>query len=85
MTPVVNGLQAEFEGTVDFIILNAGLGDGKQIFESYALPGHPGFVLLATDGNTVWRAFGPQAEEDIRAEIEGALTPGGTTKSTPTT
>jgi len=77
MTPVVNGLQGEFEEAVDFMMLNAGVGTGKQIFESYALPGHPSFVLLEAGGNVAWRVFGPQSVEQIRTELEDAISTSG--------
>jgi hypothetical protein len=83
MTPVVNGLQAEFAEAVDVLILNAGVGIGQQVFETYALPGHPSFVLLDAEGGTIWRAFGPQAAEELRTQLEGAISSGGAMIDTP--
>lgn len=73
MTPVVNGLQATYQGTVDFRILNAALGEGKAAFEAYGLPGHPGYVILDPRGEVRWRAFGPQDGETLAAAIEDSL------------
>ena len=73
MTPVVNGLQSQFEGQVAFIILNAAFGEGKDAFEAYKLPGHPSYVLLHPSGEVVWRAFGPQTEATLKSAIDDAL------------
>jgi hypothetical protein len=73
MTPVVNGLQSQFEGQVAFIILNAAFGEGKNAFEAYKLPGHPSYVLLHPSGEVVWRAFGPQTEATLKSAIDDAL------------
>jgi hypothetical protein len=76
MTPVVNGLNSEYEGSIKVTALNAGFGEGKQLFDQFGLPGHPSFVLIETDGEVVWRAFGPQSLESLQTVISGVL--GGT-------
>ncbi len=73
MAPVVNGLQEKYESEVEFLILNAGFGDGKEAFEHYRLPGHPSFVLLNPQGEVTWQAFGPQAEASLEAAVLEAL------------
>jgi hypothetical protein len=73
MTPVVNGLRDEFAGSVEFVILNAASGEGRQALEAYKLPGHPSYVLLNPSGELVWRAFGPQPEVTLESAIRDAL------------
>ncbi len=73
MTPVVNGLQTQFEGQVAFVILNANFGEGKDAFEAYQLPGHPSYVLLNPGGEVVWRAFGPQTDATLESALSDAL------------
>jgi hypothetical protein len=70
MTPIVDGLEAEYEEQVDFNFLNAGLGDGKRFFKFYGLPGHPSYILLSPDGEVLWRGFGPVSAEALESEIE---------------
>jgi hypothetical protein len=73
MTPVVNGLKADFEDAVVFLSLDAASGRGKLAFDDYGLPGHPSFVLINTEGDVTWRAFGPQSRANLQDALEGAL------------
>lgn len=73
MTPVVNGLKVEYDGSAAFLSLDAAFGEGKRAFEAYGLPGHPSFVLLDINGGVIWRAFGPQSGDTLRDAIENAL------------
>jgi hypothetical protein len=74
MEPVVNGLEEEYREQVEFRSLNANT-DGKQAFQAYALPGHPGYVILNSGGEVLWRGFGEQSRENIAVEIKLLLTP----------
>lgn len=73
MTPVVNGLAEEYAGRVDFRVLNAGSGEGRRAFNAYALPGHPGYIVLDPSGTVLWVGFGPQTVEALRRAIDDAL------------
>ncbi|NIS81053.1 MAG: hypothetical protein GTO14_12785 [Anaerolineales bacterium] len=75
MTPVVDGLKAEYEGLIAFLTLDAASGEGKRAFEDYGLPGHPSYILLDINGDVTWRAFGPQPREALQDAIENALLP----------
>ena len=47
MSPIVDGLAAQYDGQVAFAILDArDGGSGQRAFEASGLPGHPGYVLL---------------------------------------
>ncbi len=83
MTPIVDGLVPEYEEQVDFKFLNAGLGDGKRIFEFYGLPGHPSYILLSPDGEVLWRGFGPVSAEALGSEIEKLAIPSSDVGSSP--
>jgi hypothetical protein len=73
MTPVVNGLRAEYVGRAVFLSLDAASGEGRRAFEAYGLPGHPSYVLLDIDGEVIWRAFGPQPREALQEALENAV------------
>ena len=83
MTPIVDGLEAEYEEQVDFKFLNAGQGDGKRLFELYGLPGHPSYILLSPDGKVIWRGFGPVSAEALGSEIEKLTIPSSGADSSP--
>ena len=73
MQPVVNGLNENYEDQIEFRELDANTPDGQQAFRAYALPGHPGFVLLNPEGEVLWRGFGEQSQESIEEQIIAAL------------
>lgn len=73
MTPVVNGLKVEYDGSAAFLSLDAAFGEGKRAFEAYGLPGHPSFVLLDINGGVIWRAVGPQSKEALQDALENVL------------
>jgi len=73
MTPVVNGLKVEYDGSAAFLSLDAASGEGKRAFEAYGLPGHPSYVLLDINGDVIWRGVGPQSREALQGTLEEAL------------
>lgn len=73
MEPVVNGLEADYAGRVDFRALNAGEPRGLEAFRAYALPGHPGFVLLNPAGEVLWRGFGELPADAIAEQLDRFL------------
>ena len=73
MTPVVNGLMADYEEAVVYLSLDAASGRGKRAFDGYGLPGHPSYVLINTQGDVTWRAFGPQSRSSLQDALDGAL------------
>ncbi|NIM94718.1 MAG: hypothetical protein GTO18_13540 [Anaerolineales bacterium] len=73
MTPIVNGLKADFAEVVDFRSLNAGSGVGQKAFNSYGLPGHPSYLILDPQGRVLWKGFGPQSKEILEEAIEGVV------------
>lgn len=75
MAPVVNGLEETYRSLVDFRDVNAGVPEGLQAFQAYALPGHPGYVLLNPAGEVLWRGFGELPSETISAQLDDFLVP----------
>lgn len=73
MTPVVNGLETAFAGQVDIRSLDANSREGRPAFQSYALPGHPSYVIVDPQGEVLWSAFGPKSAADLREAIEAAI------------
>jgi len=73
MQPVVNGLNETYSDQIEFRELDANSPDGQQAFRAYALPGHPGYVLLNPEGEVLWRGFGEQSQEGIEEQIIAAL------------
>lgn len=74
MEPVVNGLEDTYRAQVEFQSINANSTEGQKSFRFYALPGHPGFVILNPGGEVIWRGFGEQSKESIEVELNSALT-----------
>jgi hypothetical protein len=75
MEPVVNGLEATYQDQIEFRALDANSTDGQKAFRVYALPGHPGFVLLNPEGEVLWKGFGEQNRESLDAQLRAALEP----------
>ena len=69
MEPVVNGLEAEFDAQVEFRRINAGDFDGRVIFESFGLRGHPAYIILNPQGEVLWQGLGELSLDSIQAEI----------------
>ena len=74
MTPVVNGLEATFGEQVEVRSLNANSSQGRSVFRSYGLPGHPSYVILNPQGEVLWSAFGPQSAEALEEVVADAIT-----------
>jgi hypothetical protein len=73
MTPVVNGLESAFGGQVDIRSIDANSDQGKRAFENYRLPGHPSYVILAPQGEVLWRGFGIQSAGALEDVVEEAI------------
>ena len=77
MTPIVNGLQAQFEDDIAFRSLNALDGsEGQESFEFLDLPGHPSVVIFDSSGNETYRGFGILEESVVRQALTDVLDSG---------
>lgn len=74
MMPIVNGLEAEFGDSVQFVYLNAEDGaDGQRAFTALSLPGHPSYLVFAADGSEIYRTFGVVEADMLRTAITSSL------------
>ncbi|MDF1499694.1 MAG: hypothetical protein P1P76_04405 [Anaerolineales bacterium] len=64
---------AKYEASIIITSPNAGYGEGKRAFDQSGLTGHPSFVLIDTNGEAIWRAFGPQSLDAPVSALSSAL------------
>ena len=69
MRPIVDGLKEQFDADMEFVYLNAGVGEGEEIFDHLSLSGHPAYVVFSADQQETFRALGPVDETVLRAAI----------------
>lgn len=73
MQPIVNGLETEYAGQIEFRRINALSEQGIEIYDFYRLRGHPGYILLNPAGDILWQGLGEQPVEAIKTPLEEAL------------
>jgi thiol:disulfide interchange protein len=77
MTPIVNGLEAEFADQIFFLRFNAAdSAAGEAAFNRLSLRGHPSFVFFTPEGQEQERLFGVVDEAALRTAIESVLAGG---------
>lgn len=54
MTPIVNGLEAEYKESIVFHKLDANTPEGRQAMQTYRLRGHPAIIVIDRSGEIVW-------------------------------
>lgn len=74
MTPIVNGLQAEYGDLVAFMRFDVDTPEGARIQARYGLRGHPAYVLVDRSGHASWQSVGQLTEDELRTRIETLLT-----------
>ena len=73
MASVVDGLEEKYRDEVEFRRIDANSPSGKAAYQAYTLRGHPGFVLLSSDGTILWSGIGEQPVEALEEPIRNAL------------
>lgn len=73
MQPIVNGLEAEFEGDLAFERFDANSEDGQMRMRAYDLRGHPSYVIVDSSGEKLWSFSGQLTEENLRGQILATL------------
>jgi hypothetical protein len=73
MEPVVNGLEEEFDAQIEFQQINANSAEGRTIFESFGLRGHPAYIILNSQSEILWRGLGEQTYETLQTNIKNTL------------
>lgn len=66
----MDGLQEKYGEQVDFYRFDANSAEGKDIFRSYGLVGHPGFVLIDQEGAVLWIGQGEPALAELESHLE---------------
>lgn len=73
MKPVVDGLQPQYEGQVEFRIINVETDpEGAALMQQFRAQYVPTFVFLSADGEVVDQVIG-EVEEDVLKEKLDAL------------
>ncbi|HID50544.1 MAG TPA: hypothetical protein EYP41_00705 [Anaerolineae bacterium] len=73
MTPIVNGLEEEFDAEITVVRLNAAEPENVELQQGFGLRGHPAFAILDENGRTTETFFGPQSEETLRAALTAVV------------
>ncbi len=73
MTPIVNGLQAEYGDRVAFVQLDVATPEGARVQNRYSLRGHPAYVLVDSRGQVSWQSVGQVTEDELRTRLEALL------------
>jgi hypothetical protein len=73
MTPIVDGIEAEFEGQVAVIRLNAEGAERAELMTRYGLRGHPSFAVLNEQSEVTERFTGPQTAETLRKAMTAVI------------
>jgi thiol-disulfide isomerase/thioredoxin len=73
MKPVVNRLEEEYAGRVEFRALNIDEAQNDDDKVTYRFVGQPQFVVVGKDGQVVVSRNGMQRYETLKADIEQAL------------
>jgi thioredoxin-like negative regulator of GroEL len=72
MTPIVNGLESDFKGQAIVLQLDANENENAQLQQQYGLRGHPTFVVLDANGQSVQTFIGPQKKEVLHEALTAA-------------
>jgi len=73
MTPIVDGLEAAYQGRVTFQRIDADRGAGPTIIREYHILGHPTILIINQEGKEVNRLVGPQSAEDLDEILQQVL------------
>jgi thiol-disulfide isomerase/thioredoxin len=71
MKPVVDRLEQEYEGKVEFRLYDVEKSqEGQDLMRQYGAQYVPTFVFLNSDGTEADRVVGEASEEDMRAILD---------------
>jgi thioredoxin-like negative regulator of GroEL len=74
MTPIVDGLEQQYNEQITIKRIDADVGDGPTIMRDYRIPGHPTTLIFDSQGQEVQRFIGPQPAEMIEDVLLSVLT-----------
>ncbi len=70
MTPIVNGLEAEYGEQIAFQHLDVDEPEGRLATRAYQARGHPTIVIIDPQGDILWKRPGVLSRADIVEAIE---------------
>lgn len=71
MKPVVDGLKQQYEGKVEFRLINADTDPQAQaLSQKYGITAVPTFVFLNSDGSEGGRLLGEQSESLLKEKLD---------------
>jgi thioredoxin-like negative regulator of GroEL len=70
MKPVVDRLNAEYQGVVEFRIMDVDTSEGGQLADSFGITAVPTFVFIDTSGAEAERVVGGLSEERFRKLLD---------------
>lgn len=71
MEPVVDRLEREYKGTVEFRRYDVDASEeGRELMSQYGAAYVPTFIFLNRDGTEIDRVVGEITEEDLRAILD---------------
>jgi thiol-disulfide isomerase/thioredoxin len=73
MKPIVNRLEEEYTGRIEFRALNIDDAQNDDDKVQYKFIGQPQFVVVGADGEVVVSRNGMQRYDTLKADIEKAL------------
>ncbi|MCA9947206.1 MAG: hypothetical protein KC449_27190 [Anaerolineales bacterium] len=66
-------LEREFEGEIEFFVLNVDLAIARRYMDEYAIRSRSTYVLLDGNGEEVTRWSGPLDEDQVSAQLAAFL------------
>lgn len=73
MEPIVNGLEESNPQAAEYRRIDADSDEGKAIYQTYGLRGHPAFVILDPSGEVLWFGIGELTLEELQSQLNEAL------------
>lgn len=73
MSPIVDGLEQQYQGQISVRRINAVEGDGPAIMKTYHILGHPAILIFDRQGQEAKRLMGVQPVEEIEIVLKEAL------------
>lgn len=73
MTPIVDGIEEQYQGRIAVQRIDANRDDGPKIVRDYNILGHPTLLLIDRQGQEQSRLIGPQEAEDVTVLVEQIL------------
>lgn len=72
MKPVVNGLKQQYEGKVEFRLVNADKATEaeKALMQKYKVTAVPTFIFLGSDGNMATSIIGEATEAKMQSTLD---------------